>query len=71
MNHRAQRIAELASALASREKQAEELWAELKKDILHQPELTRKYCACLRLCEWIQKQLTAPRPKDRLTQCES
>ena len=59
MNHQAQRIAELASALASREQQAEELWAELKQDILHQPDLTRKYCACLRLCGWIQKRIKA------------
>ena len=57
MTHQAQRFAELSIAFATRQEEAEKLWAGLKRDILHQPELTRRYCACLRLCGWLQKKI--------------
>lgn len=59
MSHHVQRLAELSLAFATRQRHAEKLWAELKQDILYQPELTRRYCACLRLCGWIQKRINA------------
>ncbi len=50
-------IDRLALAYAARCKQAMEMWMELKSDHMNQPKLMRRYCACLRLCGWLQKQI--------------
>lgn len=57
MSHKVQRLAELSLAFATRQEEAEKLWTELKQNILHQPEVMRRYCACLRLCGWLQKKI--------------
>ena len=57
MTPHAKRLAELSLALAAREEQCFLLWTELKRDILHQPDVMRRYCACLRLCGWMQRKI--------------
>jgi hypothetical protein len=56
MTHQAQRLADLSIAYIARQEDGEKLWADLKQN-LRQARVMRRYCACMRLCGWLQKKI--------------
>ena len=55
----AARIAEASASLAAKERDTAAVWTRLKRDILRQPRLMRRYCGHLKACQRLQDEISS------------